>query len=72
MNKEQILDELINKANSIKDTRKKELILSIFKNDNWYNEVDADMFYSLLTSLNYSIDDIKNIYNLLFDINNLL
>lgn len=72
MSKEQILNELINKANNIKDTRKKELILLIFKNSNWYNEVDADMFYSLLKSLNYNINDIKKIYNLLFDINDLL
>lgn len=65
MNKIEILDELVNKANDIEDIREKELVLSIFKNSNWYNEINVDMFYSLLSTLNYSNDEIKNIYALL-------
>ena len=56
MNKE-IANEIVNRINNITDERKKKLITSILKKDNWYVNVSFDTAISILMDLGYSKEE---------------
>ncbi len=57
-----ILDEINDRVPSIKDERKKKLITSILKKNDWYLSINLDTFISILIDLGYSKEDALNIY----------
>lgn len=57
-----ILDEINDRVPSIKDERKKKLITSILKKNDWYLSINLDTFISILIDLGYSKEEALNIY----------
>ena len=50
-------DEIKKRINEIDDLRKRKVLNSITRYDNWYQKISLDTFLSIMTDLGYSFEE---------------
>ncbi len=65
MEKAMILQQVQERCKKLKDGPKKKVITTIVSDKNWYKKVNFDTIVNVLHDLGYSIDEAKEIYEML-------
>ena len=60
--KKNLLEDISNRLSNITDDRKRKLITSILKKDNWYEIIDFDTVISILMDLDYTKEEAVSFY----------
>ena len=60
--KKQLLEDLNNRVNKIKDKKKQKIIKIILNNKNWYYDFNIDEFLNIMFDLGYDKEQSLNIY----------
>ena len=60
--KKNLLEDISNRLSNITDDRKRKLVTSILKKDNWYEIIDFDTVISILMDLGYTKEEAVSFY----------
>ena len=65
MDKKTILEQVKERCNTLKEGPKKKVITTIVSDKNWYKKINFDTIINVLHDLGYSIEEAKEIYEIL-------